>query len=300
MNSMTLSYARDRHGQIMVHKRIAAKNSDGDRESMLVPVATPFGVPARLRYLDLGYSLWPSLGGAGFGGRPALIDVERSILAKQRAADARSLLLGAGLRGRGDGDIVAVACMMAANPQQEILVVKRPGWHLFDGQQHPLSRRAAKSSALRRASSSSSIGRLRLRPIAAAGGTLEGWKAAAKTAASVPGCPHWLIGIVAGFVGPLVSLTGHRHVRHKSFRDDLLRQDRSSTARGVGVVKPGDFQRRALPKREGDRQCRRGACTTRQPVVYTVPRRARPRGWENCGQDHLHRRWRLWESPNER
>ncbi|HEU0215054.1 MAG TPA: DUF927 domain-containing protein [Stellaceae bacterium] len=37
---------------------------------------------------------------------------------------------------------------------------------------------------------------------------VDGWRAAAAAAVSVGGCPHWILGVAAGFTGPLVGLTG--------------------------------------------------------------------------------------------
>ena len=42
----------------------------------------------------------------------------------------------------------------------------------------------------------------------AVGGSLEGWKQATETAVSVAGCPHWTIGVIAAFAGPILALTG--------------------------------------------------------------------------------------------
>ena len=42
----------------------------------------------------------------------------------------------------------------------------------------------------------------------AAAGTLDGWREAVTAALAVHGCPHWILGIVAGFVGPVASLAG--------------------------------------------------------------------------------------------
>jgi len=40
------------------------------------------------------------------------------------------------------------------------------------------------------------------------GGSLDGWGAAAATAISVRRCEHWTLGVLAGFAGPIVALTG--------------------------------------------------------------------------------------------
>lgn len=49
---------------------------------------------------------------------------------------------------------------------------------------------------------------VRMAPHDALGGSLEKWRNAAQTATSVPGCPHWTLGVAAGFVGPVSALSG--------------------------------------------------------------------------------------------
>ena len=39
-------------------------------------------------------------------------------------------------------------------------------------------------------------------------GTLDAWKAAAATAMTAPRCPHFILGLAAGFAGVLVDLCG--------------------------------------------------------------------------------------------
>jgi putative DNA primase/helicase len=45
-------------------------------------------------------------------------------------------------------------------------------------------------------------------PDVAHGGTLDEWKRAAAAAITADGVPHWTLGMIAGFAGPVLSLTG--------------------------------------------------------------------------------------------
>ena len=45
----------------------------------------------------------------------------------------------------------------------------------------------------------------RLAPSAAKSGTMEGWYGAVDAAMKVPGCEHWILGVLAGFVGPIAA-----------------------------------------------------------------------------------------------
>ena len=49
---------------------------------------------------------------------------------------------------------------------------------------------------------------VRLAPEICRAGDLAGWQAAAAAAASAKNCPHWTLGLCAGFVGPVLQLCG--------------------------------------------------------------------------------------------
>ena len=66
------------------------------------------------------------------------IDLERCKLAKNAGADIREMLFKAGLRTEGVGEIIVIAALKAADPGQEILIVKRPGWHAIAGCPHQI------------------------------------------------------------------------------------------------------------------------------------------------------------------
>src|SRR5690606_29102553 len=139
-------------------------------------------------------------------GEPRAVDLPRAGLARQGAQEIRSALFAAGLRSYGDGDQVALAVLKAADPRDEILVVSRPGWHRLDGCDHPVFvTPAGRAIGDAPASTLELVANARYDTVR---GSLGGWKAAAAAAASVKGCPHFLLGVLAGFCGVVQSLAG--------------------------------------------------------------------------------------------
>jgi hypothetical protein len=129
MNGRKLEYAATPAGKIMVHHR--GVNDKG--KEFFVPVCSPFGVPARLRYVDDADAYGLRCHVQDMNGICRPIDLERGKLAKNAGADIRETLFRAGLRTENAGDIVVVEALKAADPGQEILIVKRPGWHEITG-----------------------------------------------------------------------------------------------------------------------------------------------------------------------
>ncbi len=204
VDSLSLSYERTKTGKIWVHQ--AVKSGDSIEA---IPVTSPFGVRARLRFADDGDAYGMRLVVQDFGGRCREIDVDRAAFARQGAADTRAMLFGAGLRSQNDGEHVAVKCLKAAEPEQEITVVRRPGWHGLasggapffvcpDGQIIGAEGDDAPELSVN----------ARISPPIARGGSLDGWRKAVAAACSAPRCEHWVIGTIAGFAAPILSLCG--------------------------------------------------------------------------------------------
>ncbi|TXN73422.1 DUF927 domain-containing protein [Methylobacterium sp. WL6] len=204
LDSFKLAYQRTEAGRIKVHQFVKV----GD-EIVPQPIATPFGVVARLRHADDGDTYGLRLVVEDMGGKRREIDVDRAAFARQGAADTRAMLFEAGMRSENDGELTAVKALKAADPEAEIVVFRRPGWHELAGVEDrffvcPSGRViGAPADSLPELSVNA-----RIRPAIATGGTLEGWKAAVGAAASVPRCEHWIIGTIAGFAAPLLSLVG--------------------------------------------------------------------------------------------
>src|SRR5262249_454734 len=131
LSTLNLQYRLTKTGEVMVHRE--RENPETGKKDW-IPIASPFGITARLRYAtDNAYGLRCVV--QGMNGRPSVIDFDRGGLAKLGASEIRAMLFEAGLRTEGDGEQVAVQVLKAANPEREILAVRRPGWHEIAG--HP-------------------------------------------------------------------------------------------------------------------------------------------------------------------
>lgn len=203
IEGVELRYFRTRKGDVLVHRN-AGKDKDG--HTIWRVVASPFGIPARLRYLDQEGTYGLRLLVRDMQGEPRAVDFPRAGLARQGAQEIRSALFAAGLRSYGDGDQVALAVLKAADPRDEVLVVSRPGWHRLDGHDQPVFvTPAGRAIGDAPASMLELVANARYDTVR---GNLDGWKAAAAAAASVKGCPHFLLGVLAGFCGVVQSLAG--------------------------------------------------------------------------------------------
>lgn len=204
METMTLVYRHTASGKVMVHKQLVSKD-----DVALVPVTTPFGIMARLRHLDQASAYGLRCRVQDMNGQPRDVDLDRATLAKQGATEVRAALFEAGLRTEDDGEIIAVRAMKAADPASEILIVFRPGWHeLGAGAAAVFVSPGGKVIASPPRADLELAAAVRMAPEVAAAGTLEGWRQAIDAALSVVGCPHWTLGVVAAFAGPVVALTG--------------------------------------------------------------------------------------------
>jgi len=202
MDTLTLRYEHTARGRVKIHKVIKSKDEEAS-----VPIATPLGVPARLRFVDQCDAYGLRCVVQGMDGQPQIIDFNRAALPKMAATDIRSLLFAAGLRTEADGEIVVVQILKAADPDHEIVAVQRPGWH-FNIAEHPIFM-TPKGEAIGASDEFDlelAVG-ARIPRDSAEAGTLEGWQDATATALAVKKCPHWTIGVLAGFAGPLVDLT---------------------------------------------------------------------------------------------
>ena len=199
-----LTYAHTADGKVKVHKVFGS----GD-EMKLIPIATPFGVVARLRHADQANAYGLRCVVQDMNGEQRAVDFQRGSLQKMGATDIRATLFNAGLRTETDGDVVAVQALKAADPEREIIVLSQPGWHQIDGCPHSIfvapdgtAIGAPDGIDIELASS------VCIPANVAQAGTLEGWQRAVAAAVSTSDCLHWTLGVSAGFAGLLVSLAG--------------------------------------------------------------------------------------------
>ncbi len=204
LEDATIAYRRAREGRILLFKSAGRDKLGAERWQAMT---TPFGAVARLRYLDHDEAFGLRIHIDAMDGRIRAVDFDRAALARLGASEIRAALFSAGLRSENDGDQVAVQILKAADPKDEILVVSRPGWHRLDGCDHPVFVTPAGAAI-----GDDTTRRLELATNARFGtttrGSLDEWKAALTAVVAAKGCPHFLLGVLAGFAGVVQSLAG--------------------------------------------------------------------------------------------
>ena len=206
LDGRRLFYKHTRAGRPWVHKTIVKGKGD-NAEEIDVAVASPFGVLAWLRQADAEDSYGMRLVVQDARGLPRILDIDRGDLAAMAAVEARKLFLANGVRFEGEGMRDAVACLMGADPATEIAIVRHPGWHDVEGGRVYVGP-AGEVEGLPPGKSLELSASAVLTPLVARGGTLEGWKTAAAAALAAADCPHFALGLGAGFAGVLVDLCG--------------------------------------------------------------------------------------------
>lgn len=206
LDRVALSYKITKTGKMWLHKTVVKGHGD-DATSTSVAIASPFGITARLRVVDDADAYGLRLVVQDMDGRPRVIDLERKTLATMGGAEARGMFLEAGVRFQEDGELIAVAALKAAHPDLEIRIVRHPGWHEFDGARVFVAPGGEVIGLPEGQSVELAAGTV-MAPSVARGGSLDAWKAAAAAAMTAPRCPHFVLGLAAGFAGVLVDLCG--------------------------------------------------------------------------------------------
>jgi hypothetical protein len=203
LETVQLEYRHTTSGRLLVHR------FDGQGIAQWTPISTPFGVLARLRFADQADAWGLRVAVQDMHGEPRQLDLSRSDLAKQGAQDIRAMLFAAGLRTERNGDVVVANALKGADPASEITIVCRPGWHWLDDSAYPFFvTPAGEIIGADEVTTLELSVNSRLHPYVARAGTLEGWRNAITAAIQAVGCPHWALGVIAGFADPLVGLTG--------------------------------------------------------------------------------------------
>jgi hypothetical protein len=196
-----LEYRARESGEIWIHKFIKAEQSEenGERNETWLPVCSPMSPALRLHMLDDDdlYGLRVHL--ADMENHLRAVDFHRGELARLAASEIRSCLLGAGLRVANGGEITIVEILKEARPEEYRDMASATGWK-HDQFVSPGGDHVGTGGDLELAAD------VRLAPEVARGGTLTGWQAATEAAAKVKNCPHWMLGVAGGFVGPILQL----------------------------------------------------------------------------------------------
>ncbi len=206
LNGRKLFYDHTDAGRVWLFKEFT-KGTGENAVVLRAPIASPFAIIARLRIIDDAGAYGLRLLLQDMDGRPRAVDIERKSLATMGGTEARGLFLEAGVRFEEDGELIAVAALKAAHPDHEVRIVRHPGWHDVDGARVYVAPGGDVIGLPDGQSLELAAGSV-LPATVARGGTLEGWKASAAAAVVAPGCPHFILGLAAGFAGVLVDLCG--------------------------------------------------------------------------------------------
>jgi phage/plasmid primase-like uncharacterized protein len=196
--SLKLFYRMLDGGHVRACKRVVK-----GEESFDIPIASPFSVPAQLRFADDG-SFGLRIRLEDMRGEPASVDIERSEFARMGGSEIRALLYGMGLRAEASGESDVLVALKAAEPEHEIIAVRQPSWHDLGGEQIFVCPDGEIIGSARQPVELANP----MAPEVARSGSLKGWQAAVNAAFAVVDCPHWALGVLAGFVGPVLALVG--------------------------------------------------------------------------------------------
>jgi hypothetical protein len=198
-----LCYRRMPDGDIWIHK--ITRNNSGTET--ITPVSSPVGVIAMLHHADQDDAYGLRVGVQDMSGQPRLVDFDRADLGRMNGVEIKAALFEAGLRVEADGEAIVVAILKAAKPTREMVVVSRPGWHRLTADVPVFVDPDGKVTGLPDGQNLELSAGARL-PVPAAAGTFDDWRAAIETVIKADNCPHWHLGIIGGFVGPVLGLTG--------------------------------------------------------------------------------------------
>ena len=150
LGAFELSYRYTPAGRIAVHRATWERDPATDRRVCIpLPVATPFGIAARLRQADRADAYGLRIAIEDMASRPRAIDIDRAQLARRGASEVLCELYAAGLRTEPDGEAIVVAALKVAHPDREIVIVSHPGWHPLPGHRAAASTRPGAMSSAR-------------------------------------------------------------------------------------------------------------------------------------------------------
>jgi len=171
-----------------------------DGSEIEVQISTPFGVLARLRRADEDDSSGLRLRVRGMGGSDREVDIARRHLTRNSGQDIKSLLFDLGMRTFRGGEKNVIYYLKAVDPEKEIVVVSRRGWHQFGKPTF-----VAPTGEVFGAKSGTSI-ELEIGTQSEAKGSVTGWKSSIEAVAQVSGIQHWQIAAASSFAGTIAEL----------------------------------------------------------------------------------------------
>lgn len=206
IKGIDLKYGQD-GAKTIIERAAKQKNHVASDEQNYTynPVSSLYGIAARLRYIEKDNASGLRINLEDLNGNLTSFDIERSFLVKASGNELKSELLNKGLRLYPDGDKTVLATLKAANPDKEILITTKPGLFQLDSHEDfAFVTPDGNSYSNNNQNVELSINERLAPPYLC--GTFENWQNAIRTATTAPGCPHFALGVMAAFVGPILSI----------------------------------------------------------------------------------------------
>jgi hypothetical protein len=108
---------------------VCREAQDSNGSDIEIPISTPFGVLARLSRADEDNSSGLRIRVRGMNGEDREADIARRDLTKNGGQEIRVLMYDLGMRIFNEGEKDVIAFLKATDPDKEIVMVTRRGWH---------------------------------------------------------------------------------------------------------------------------------------------------------------------------
>jgi hypothetical protein len=175
-------------------------SQDDDGREREIPISTPFGIIARLRRADENDSSGLRIRVRGMNGDDREADIARRDLVKSGGQEIKVLLYDLGMRTYYEGEKHVIAFLKAVDPEQEIVMVSRRGWHELPD---PIF--VAPSGEVIGVKNDTKI-ELEIGTETETSGKFSDWKTTIEAVTKLDGVQHWRIAAAASFAGPIAQL----------------------------------------------------------------------------------------------
>lgn len=183
----------------------------GKRKNSYTRVSSPFGVVARLCYIDEDGVYGLRIAVQGFDRQRHIIDIPRSELVQGNSKQLLQALLAHGLIPEPKQEEIVIQAIRGAAPENEILCVRRRGWFPLPDEDGTLAFAAPCGTIVTSEAdieveleNGSRLG------LAAVSGSLEEAQTSIMTGlvAVQSKVPHLVLGVIIGLSGPILGLSG--------------------------------------------------------------------------------------------
>ena len=265
LDTLKLTYQRTLQGTVKVHKSLGVDIDPvtGISSEQWIPIATPFGITARLRYANQTNAYGLRVSVQDMAGRSREVDFDRAGLAKMAGAEIKSMLFAAGLRTRGRWRSRRHSVPEGSRSWCRNHHCPSAGLALSGGLGRARIRRSGRLSDRRLQYSGDRARKKRPNAI-----RCRAWRYSRRVEAGCSRGHHrrWRTALDAGGdcricrTGPISDRP--RHLRDQPFRNLVGGEKYRAAAGSVGLVDARYPQAWPLPVGTCHRQCHRGPCLT--------------------------------------